>query len=197
MAEFTSRDTLVLVHADSYTARSVPGPSQIHKLGQLVRTSHTWPGKVAHALVRAVSRLVSIPSSREDSLSRPGVGMSDRRSLAGTSLAAETSAGPFYWIQSLAPRFLESDRRTPRRLVPSCRSWHTSSVRLLTRAVAQKTPALMAKELTAGLPFSSLGVNATRSWADQCCRRARLTVTAEAGSGARPFFRTIRDRRSW
>src|SRR6266540_899307 len=34
--------------------------------------------------------------------------MSDGRSLAGTSLAAETSARRFLWIQRLAPRFLES-----------------------------------------------------------------------------------------
>src|SRR5260370_40122774 len=36
------------------------------------------------------------------------VEMSNGRSLAGTSLAAETSARPFLWIQRLAPRFPES-----------------------------------------------------------------------------------------
>ena len=36
--------------------------------------------RVAHALAGAVSRLVSIPRSRADSLSRPGVGMSGGRS---------------------------------------------------------------------------------------------------------------------
>src|SRR5579862_5309738 len=50
--------------------------------------SQTWPGEVAHALVRAVSRLVSIPRPRAGSLSRPGVGISAdaaRRSACATS----------------------------------------------------------------------------------------------------------------
>ena len=38
----------------------------------------------------------------------PCVEMSDGRSLAGTSLAAETPARRFLWIQRLAPSFLES-----------------------------------------------------------------------------------------
>ena len=46
----------------------------------------------------------------------PRVAMSDGRSLAGTSLAPETSARPILGFQWLAPRFLES-RDTARRCV--------------------------------------------------------------------------------
>ena len=41
-----------------------------------MRISHTWPDEVAHALMRAVSRLFSTPWWGTDRLSGAGVGMS-------------------------------------------------------------------------------------------------------------------------
>src|ERR1019366_5230179 len=53
--------------------------------------SHRWLNQVAHALVRAVSRLVSTPWWHTDTLSSPGVGMS---ADAARMSACATSSPP-------------------------------------------------------------------------------------------------------
>src|SRR5207247_3115333 len=63
---------------------------------------------VAHAPVRAASRIVSTLFRAVATGARTGVETSDGRSLSGASLAAKTSVQPFLCFQRLAPRFLES-----------------------------------------------------------------------------------------
>ncbi len=79
---------------------SCPAEMELHHItpdvklflgGRLVRTSHTWLGHVAHALVRAVSRLFSTPWAAGNTVLEPRVGTS--AGAARTSACATSSRG--------------------------------------------------------------------------------------------------------
>jgi len=59
------------------------------------RISHKWPGDVARALVRTVSRLVSTPGSDADSLSKPGVATSACATLSLPNVSKKCGLKPF------------------------------------------------------------------------------------------------------